>query len=1143
MKKILSFAMAIFMLLSICPVIGAAADNSIVVSCDDGTMFSIYNPNNLACGESSDGSYISKGRYRTMTPAQFKTDFEAGGLYKNMITTKGMYEVEINIPKKQGLCNVCVEVSGTAKEAVKMIDKNTCTEGWNSVGTFLLDENSEVRVTAGEGAGGTLRIDAVRFTPKPGFTEVIVNAFASWCEHAEVLDADGNACTFAFASPGSNVTTTDKDGNGVVLNSSTSNSGEGGAHFYYNAGANGADRVLRYSKGLTAGIYNVYTWIPFGSDESNRVVWNNKAAVTYSGGTDEIAYSSSTVDVESGSWYLLGTYYFDGAAEVTLAPNNGATGRLGSVKFERVAQTNEVIVDVDKAEFTGAWVKSFASAATSPYNGTHHYYTSEAGASATYKAAVTEGYYTVYAWCMYTAGDTPVKAVISTADGDVNKYYHANEGTLGDWMPIGTYKFNGGMAKIVLNAWASGSAARADAIKLTRVDVTENEDIYVSKSGSDENDGSAEYPYQTVAKAFAAADTSAALNVNVYIDGGEYEIGSTLKLSAQQSSFAQKNITVSGNGSTVLSGGKRLAPTFEEYDGKIVCADIGTGYDFRQLYVNGEKAIRSRYPNIGEQLILGSDLNLTDGTVAIDASAMTEGITPNETEISVKSVWAHRRLRIKSLSGSTATIADEELKSLNSEQLKQNGVKANAGYWLENNLAFVDNPGEWYYNKSEGKLYYFLKDGEAADSLSVVVPMTDTIVSVEGTAESPAQNVAIENLTFKYTNWAQPNSSGLADIQANLLVPSERTENSDFRYGYEKDYIPGAVNVSYDKNIKLKDCSFEELGGAGIVSQRSVSSLEISDNSFSDIAASAICIGEDFVNSASDKYIHKDVNISYNTIDGASSEYWGGPGITVFYVNGLNISQNTLKNLPYTGISANWGWSASETIDNAKNYVISGNRVENYMTQLHDGGGIYVPNPLRGDNNVIEFNYISTPYEGANGIYHDGEGKYINDYYNVIEAYKPVTLQKYDKQIASNITISNNFVTSAIQSNGAENVVISDNTVFEKGSIPAAAQSIVSSAGANPETIIDGIDGGRGGSVTVYYTNMRNADRQADCICAVYSGGTLEKIYKKSVALSALTRDGSAYCEFEIGDIDDDAELKYMLWDSIMTMTPLSEAN
>ena len=53
----------------------------------------------------------------------------------------------------------------------------------------------------------------------------------------------------------------------------------------------------------------------------------------------------------------------------------------------------------------------------------------------------------------------------------------------------------------------------------------------------------------------------------------------------------------------------------------------------------------------------------------------------------------------------------------------------------------------------------------------------------------------------------------------------------------------------------------------------------------------------------------------------------------------------------------------------------------------------------------------------------------------------------------------------------------------------------------------------------------------------------LEKIYKKAVVLSALTRDGSASCEFEIGDINDSTELKYMLWDSIMTLMPLSEAN
>lgn len=1127
MKKLLSFTMAIFMLLSICPFIGAAADNSIVVSWDDrGTMFFLDNPNGLEWGISTAGNFVSSGVYRTLDNSKFKTDFEAGAYYRNMIKTKGMYNVEINIPTTENSSKVYVEVNGAAEKTMRRIDTSSCSAGWNSIGTFLLDENSEVRVTATEGGSTLFRVDAARFTPNPDYVtdNVVVKAYeVGWgflYNHAEIVDADGNI--------------RDKD----YIDSSTTGSYDKGKHYYYRADDSEKGKcVLRYRAGLTAGVYNVYAWIPL-----NHVAWMNKATVNYSGGSDTMTYSNTDSESEAEAWRLLGTYYFDGAAEVTLAPNKNADGRLDAVKFERVAQTDEVIIDDEKAEFTGTWHISNNTSTVTPYNGSHHY-TSEVGASAAYKAAVTGGYYTVYAWSMYNAADVPVKAVINTADGEVIKYYHANEGALGDWMPIGTYKFNNGMAKIVLSAYAGGSTARADAIKLTRVDVTENEDIYVSKTGSDENDGSAERPYLTVAKAFAAADASAALNVNVYIDGGEYEIGSTLKLSAQQGSFAQKNITVIGNGSAVLSGGKRLEPTFTEYDGKIVCADIGTGYDFRQLYVNGEKAIRSRYPNVGEQLILGSDLDLTNGTVAIDASAMTEGITPNETEISVKSVWAHRRLRIKSINAGTATIADDELKSLNSDQLKQNRVREGAGYWLENNLAFVDNSGEWYYNKSEGKLYYFLRDGEAADSLSVVVPMTDTIVSVDGTAESPAKNVTLENLSFKYTNWAQPNGSGFADIQANLLVPSERTANSDFRFGYEKDYIPGAVNVSYGENIKIKNCGFEKLGGAGIVSPRSVSSLEISDNSFSDIAASAIFIGEDFVNSASDKYIHKNVDISRNTIDGVSSEYWGGPGITVFYVTELNISQNTLRNLPYTGISANWGWDASETVNGAKNYVIGGNRVENYMSQLHDGGGIYVPNPLRGDNNVIEYNYISTPYEGANGIYHDGDGKFINDYYNVIEAYKPVAIQNYGDQVASNITISNNFVTSAIQSNGAENVVVSDNTVFEKGSMPAAAQSIVRSSGANPETVIDGIEGSMGGSVTVYYTNMRKTDRQADCICAVYNGGTLEKIYKKSVVLSALTRDGSASCEFEIGDINDSTELKYMLWDSIMTMMPLSEAN
>jgi hypothetical protein len=63
-------------------------------------------------------------------------------------------------------------------------------------------------------------------------------------------------------------------------------------------------------------------------------------------------------------------------------------------------------------------------------------------------------------------------------------------------------------------------------------------------------------------------------------------------------------------------------------------------------------------------------------------------------------------------------------------------------YYVENDLALLDAPSEWYYDKTAGKLYFWpnVTDDGAVDAVTsvgmeVVAPLLDSIVTIEGAAD------------------------------------------------------------------------------------------------------------------------------------------------------------------------------------------------------------------------------------------------------------------------------------------------------------------------------------------------------------------------------------------------------------------------
>jgi hypothetical protein len=107
-------------------------------------------------------------------------------------------------------------------------------------------------------------------------------------------------------------------------------------------------------------------------------------------------------------------------------------------------------------------------------------------------------------------------------------------------------------------------------------------------------------------------------------------------------------------------------------------------------------------------------------------------------------------------------------------------------------------------------------------------------------------------------------------------------------------------------------------------------------------------------------------------------QYTGGVGIFQGYTDYDVIEHNQINDVPYSGISSNWGWGRTPT-ETEGNEIVD-NLVYDWMQQHSDGGGIYVLGQ-EGDSManglLIEGNVVEDAPGSGQAIYTDGGSEYV----------------------------------------------------------------------------------------------------------------------------------------------------------------------
>ncbi len=159
--------------------------------------------------------------------------------------------------------------------------------------------------------------------------------------------------------------------------------------------------------------------------------------------------------------------------------------------------------------------------------------------------------------------------------------------------------------------------------------------------------------------------------------------------------------------------------------------------------------------------------------------------------------------------------------------------------------------------------------------------------------------------------------------------------------------------------------------------------------------------------------ICKHVQIQNNYITRTGLVNFGAPGIQAYYVEGIDISNNEIYDVPYSGICTGWGWLQYLDSRYCRDNKINFNRLHKVMQMSFDGGAIYCLG--NQPNSQIIGNYISDQPNNLSGIYLDSGSQFHTIKENVIED-TPVSFYSGatdDTVRGSAIFYDDNYVTSS----------------------------------------------------------------------------------------------------------------------------------
>ncbi|MGK7393037.1 MAG: right-handed parallel beta-helix repeat-containing protein [Candidatus Cyclobacteriaceae bacterium M3_2C_046] len=526
-------------------------------------------------------------------------------------------------------------------------------------------------------------------------------------------------------------------------------------------------------------------------------------------------------------------------------------------------------------------------------------------------------------------------------------------------------------------------------------------EIYLSPDGQDQHSGlKPEEPIKSIDKGLELLRRQKRKNnqqaVTVYFMKGLHQPEQPIILTPEHSGSSQFPVRFTSYGSEKarISGGRKITG-WKKHRNNIWKAPVPAvekgAWSFRQLYINGKLKTRARMPNQGFYRVAG----FPDGgrEVHYHTDCQRFEFAPGDikdswknlqdVEVIVYHFWTDSHLPIQAIDRKNHIVTfKHKAGKVFTDDFTSNGAR----YIVENVFEGLDQPGEWYLDKSEGMIYYIPEPGQDMDQVDAVAPFLPQFIRMEGVPAQRAyvSHVRFDNINFEFTNFELPPG------------------NSNDQQGSAS--VPAGISLTGAQNCSFTDLTIQNTGTFAFELADGCAYNTISNNTLSYLGAGGFRINGG--NKQEHPLLRTHSNeISHNLIHHYGEEFPSAVGILLMNTYKNKIIHNHLHHGWYTGISVGWEWGYQRSI--SRDNLIAYNHIHDIgQGLLSDMGAIYTLGVSPGT--IIRHNMIhdiDANHYGGWGIYNDEGSTHILIEKNIVYNTK---FAPYNIHYAKEITVRNN---------------------------------------------------------------------------------------------------------------------------------------